>query len=155
MPDAVSSLLQSAGISGDAAGQHQPDFHLSLAADGDGVRLYGFEVQTLKVTVNRHAPPAKLFVGFFCGRTAAHYPSVLLLLPEVAELRAIAQGLSAIAPAKALWKLSDSDLVMLGNSTLTLGSNVKTVKWAPQNDVLGHPNVKAFYTQGGANSFNE
>lgn len=79
----------------------------------------------------------------------------MLLLSEIAELRAIAQGLSAIAPAKALWKLSDSDLVILGNSTLTLGSNVKTVKWAPQNDVLGHPNVKAFYTQGGANSFNE
>ena len=79
----------------------------------------------------------------------------MLLLSEIAELRAIAQGLAAIAPTKALWKLSDTDLVMLGNSTLNLGSNVKTVKWAPQNDVLGHPSVKAFYTQGGANSFNE
>ncbi|KAL0040129.1 hypothetical protein WJX79_007837 [Trebouxia sp. C0005] len=76
-------------------------------------------------------------------------------IPEAAELRAIAQGLSAIAPVKVLWKLSDSDLVLLHNSSLAVGSNVKIVKWVPQNDVLGHPRVRAFYTQAGANSFNE
>lgn len=74
---------------------------------------------------------------------------------EVAELRAIEQGLAAMAPTKALWKLSDTDRVMLNNSSLPVSSNIKVVKWAPQNDVLGHPNVKAFFTQGGANSFNE
>ena len=74
---------------------------------------------------------------------------------EVAELKAIAQGLSAVAPAKALWKLSDSDRVALGNSSISVGSNVKIVKWVNQNDVLGHPSVKAFFTQGGTNSFNE
>ena len=84
-----------------------------------------------------------------------HDRQSLLLPAEAAELRAIAQGLSALAPAKVLWKLSDSDLVMLENSSLSVGSNVKIVKWAPQNDVLGHPSVKAFFTQGGANSFNE
>lgn len=78
-----------------------------------------------------------------------------MLHAEVGELRAVAQGLSAIAPAKVLWKLSDTDLVILKNSSLPVGSNIKVVKWAPQNDVLGHPNLKAFYTQGGANSFNE
>ncbi|DBB18919.1 TPA: UDP glucuronosyltransferase 5, polypeptide G1, variant 3 [Trebouxia sp. C0006] len=76
-------------------------------------------------------------------------------IPEVAELKAIAQGLSAVAPAKALWKLSDSDRVALGNSSISVGSNVKIVKWVNQNDVLGHPSVKAFFTQGGTNSFNE
>ncbi len=74
---------------------------------------------------------------------------------EAAELEAIAQGLSAVAPTKVLWKLSDSDLVESGNITLSPPNNVKIVKWAPQNDVLGHPNVKVFFTQGGANSFNE
>lgn len=78
-----------------------------------------------------------------------------MLHAETAELRAIAQGLCAIAPAKALWKLSDTDLVMLNSSSLPVCSNTKVVKWAPQNDVLGHPSVKAFFTQGGANSFNE
>ncbi len=82
-------------------------------------------------------------------------PSGHVLHAEVAELRAIAQGLAAIAPTKALWKLSDTDRVMLNNSSLPVSSNIKAVKWAPQNDVLGHPNVKAFFTQGGANSFNE
>lgn len=88
-----------------------------------------------------------------------HHSSAYLLphiwSAEAAELRAIAQGLSAIAPAKVLWKLSDSDVVMLNNGSLAVGSNVKIVKWAPQNDVLGHPRVRAFYTQAGANSFNE
>ena len=74
---------------------------------------------------------------------------------ELAELKAIAQGLSGVAPAKALWKLSDSDQVALGNASISVGSNVKIVKWVNQNDVLGHPRVKAFFTQGGTNSFNE
>jgi hypothetical protein len=74
---------------------------------------------------------------------------------EVAELKAIAKGLSGVAPAKALWKLSDSDQVALGNASVSVGSNVKIVKWVNQNDVLGHPRLKAFFTQGGTNSFNE
>lgn len=73
----------------------------------------------------------------------------------MAELKAIAKGLSGVAPAKALWKLSDSDQVALGNSSISVGSNVKIVKWVNQNDVLGHPSVRAFFTQGGTNSFNE
>ena len=61
------------------------------------------------------------------------------MLAEAAELRAVAQGLSAIAPTKALWKLADSDLVQFGNNSLPVGSNVKIVKWVNQNDVLGIP----------------
>ena len=70
-------------------------------------------------------------------------------------MKEIATGLSALAPTKALWKLSDSDLVAVGNASISAGSNVKIVKWLNQNDVLGHPSVKAFLTQGGTNSFNE
>lgn len=80
----------------------------------------------------------------------------ILLNAEAEEMREIAKGLSAIAPAKAIWKLSESDLVTLGgNKSPAVGANVKIVKWVNQNDVLGHPNVKAFFTQGGTNSFNE
>ena len=39
--------------------------------------------------------------------------------------------------------------------SLNLGSNIKVVPWASQNDVLGHPGVKAFVTQSGINSIYE
>ena len=84
-----------------------------------------------------------------------HSSLLSLLSAEAAELHAIAKGLSAIAPTKALWKLAESDLIAIGNTSLSVGSNVKITKWVPQNDVLGHPNVKIFFTQGGTNSFNE
>ena len=40
-------------------------------------------------------------------------------------------------------------------ANLSLGSNTKLVDWAPQNDVLGHPAVKAFVTHAGINSVYE
>ena len=36
--------------------------------------------------------------------------------------------------------------------SLQLGSNMKIIKWAPQNVILGHPAVGEFLTQGGINS---
>ncbi len=39
--------------------------------------------------------------------------------------------------------------------SLRLGPNVKLIKWAPQNDILGHPAVKAFITHAGSNSLYE
>lgn len=42
-----------------------------------------------------------------------------------------------------------------GNTTvqsLNLTPNIKLVSWASQNDVLGHPAVKAFVSHGGINS---
>lgn len=51
-----------------------------------------------------------------------------------------------------------SVLIHTGNTpleSLHLGPNIKTIKWAPQNDVLGHPAVGVFLTQGGINSLYE
>lgn len=45
-----------------------------------------------------------------------------------------------------------------GNLTLeslNLGSNIKIINWAPQNDILGRPGVGVFLTQGGINSLYE
>ena len=45
-----------------------------------------------------------------------------------------------------------------GNLTLAelqLGSNIMVLNWAPQADILGHPSIKAFVTQGGVNSLYE
>ncbi len=76
---------------------------------------------------------------------------------EVPELKAIAKALSAIAPTKVVWKLAKQDLELVGvnSSDLNLGDNILLSDWVPQNDLLGHPNIKAFFTQGGTNSFNE
>ncbi len=38
---------------------------------------------------------------------------------------------------------------------LNLGTNIKLIDWAPQNDILGHPAVKAFLTHAGINSLYE
>ncbi|KAL3149969.1 UDP-glycosyltransferase [Trebouxia sp. C0009 RCD-2024] len=76
-------------------------------------------------------------------------------IPDQKELKQLAVGLSALAPTQVIWKLADSDLLHVGNDSVAVGDNVRIVKWAPQNDILGHPNVKAFFTQGGTNSFNE
>lgn len=49
-------------------------------------------------------------------------------------------------------------MVSAGNMTLAslhLAANIKLVDWAPQNDILGHPALKAFVTQAGTNSLYE
>lgn len=38
---------------------------------------------------------------------------------------------------------------------LKLASNIKLMDWAPQNDILGHPAVKAFVTHAGNNGLYE
>ncbi len=70
---------------------------------------------------------------------------------EVPELKAIAKALSAIAPTRAVWKPAKQDLELVGvnSSDLNLGDNILLSDWVPQNDLLGHPNIKAFFTQGG------
>ncbi|CAH1108981.1 unnamed protein product [Psylliodes chrysocephalus] len=49
---------------------------------------------------------------------------------------------------KVLWKWE-------GDEIKNLPSNVKTAKWFPQREILAHPNVKLFITQGGLLSLTE
>uniref|UniRef100_A0A5K1UCF0 UDP-glucuronosyltransferase n=1 Tax=Sus scrofa TaxID=9823 RepID=A0A5K1UCF0_PIG len=51
-------------------------------------------------------------------------------------------------PQKVLWKYE-------GKKPDTLGPNTRLYKWIPQNDLLGHPQTKAFITHGGANGVYE
>lgn len=51
-------------------------------------------------------------------------------------------------PQHVLWKWE-------ANSMLGVPKNVKLVNWLPQQEVLAHPNVKLFITQGGLQSFQE
>nr|XP_023024873.1 UDP-glucuronosyltransferase 2B7-like [Leptinotarsa decemlineata] len=59
----------------------------------------------------------------------------------------IIQALSEL-PYKVLWKWETDYLPGQPD-------NVMTKKWIPQQDVLGHPNVRAFITQGGLQSIEE
>lgn len=65
---------------------------------------------------------------------------------EAAEALQIAKGLTAMAPARVVWKLAEQDLRLAGLTSSTVqaqvGSNVKIVSWAPQNDLWGHPTVR-------------
>ncbi|XP_069703750.1 UDP-glycosyltransferase UGT5-like isoform X2 [Periplaneta americana] len=49
---------------------------------------------------------------------------------------------------RVLWKWETDDMPGLSD-------NVKLAKWLPQQDVLAHPNMKLFITQGGLQSFHE
>ncbi|CAH1968852.1 unnamed protein product [Acanthoscelides obtectus] len=50
-------------------------------------------------------------------------------------------------PYKVLWKYEGQDFQE--------HPNIKYIKWSPQQDVLRHPNVKLFITQGGLQSLEE
>ncbi|XP_062964452.1 UDP-glucuronosyltransferase 2B4-like isoform X4 [Cynocephalus volans] len=71
------------------------------------------------------------------------------MVPNIKEDRAnvIASALAQI-PQKVLWRFE-------GKKPDTLGPNTRLYKWIPQNDLLGHPNTKAFITHGGANGIYE
>lgn len=51
-----------------------------------------------------------------------------------------------------VWKLNPSDKAMLQKHNLSIPANVHAVEYTPQNDLLGHPALRAFVTQGGSNS---
>uniref|UniRef100_A0A8C5QSD5 UDP-glucuronosyltransferase n=1 Tax=Leptobrachium leishanense TaxID=445787 RepID=A0A8C5QSD5_9ANUR len=61
--------------------------------------------------------------------------------------REIAAGLAQL-PERVIWRYT-------GEMPNTLGNNTKTMSWLPQNDLLGHPNTKAFLSHGGENGVYE
>uniref|UniRef100_A0A8D0X2A7 glucuronosyltransferase n=1 Tax=Sus scrofa TaxID=9823 RepID=A0A8D0X2A7_PIG len=71
------------------------------------------------------------------------------MISNMTEERAntIASAFAQI-PQKVLWKYE-------GKKPDTLGPNTRLYKWIPQNDLLGHPQTKAFITHGGANGVYE
>nr|XP_046229459.1 UDP-glucuronosyltransferase 2A2-like [Scatophagus argus]XP_046229542.1 UDP-glucuronosyltransferase 2A2-like [Scatophagus argus] len=51
-------------------------------------------------------------------------------------------------PQKVIWRYK-------GDRPATLGNNTLLVDWMPQNDLLGHPNIKLFISHGGTNGIYE
>ncbi|KAK3930011.1 UDP-glycosyltransferase UGT5 [Frankliniella fusca] len=50
---------------------------------------------------------------------------------------------------RVLWKYEEDDILD------KLPPNVRVIKWAPQNDILGHPNIRCFVTHNGGLSTQE
>jgi hypothetical protein len=65
-------------------------------------------------------------------------------------LDALTDELGKLAPIRVVWKMQDKP-----KPRVPIPDNVKIVKWMPQNDLLGHPKVRAFMTHGGRNSLEE
>ena len=69
-------------------------------------------------------------------------------------LGGIHQALSQLQ-TPVVWTLTAEDEKVLREHHLGIPKHVHVVRFAPQNDLLGHPAVRAFVTQGGSNSFYE
>uniref|UniRef100_A0A8C1TYC6 UDP-glucuronosyltransferase n=1 Tax=Cyprinus carpio TaxID=7962 RepID=A0A8C1TYC6_CYPCA len=72
--------------------------------------------------------------------------SLVPQLPE-AKAREIFEAFRQI-PQRVLWRYT-------GPVPENAPKNVKLMKWLPQNDLLGHPKVKAFITHGGSHGIYE
>ncbi|XP_054635597.1 2-hydroxyacylsphingosine 1-beta-galactosyltransferase [Dunckerocampus dactyliophorus] len=57
-------------------------------------------------------------------------------------------GALARLPQQVIWRFS-------GVPPSNLGNNTRLVEWMPQNDLLGHANIRAFLSHGGLNSIFE
>ncbi|CAL1591065.1 unnamed protein product [Knipowitschia caucasica] len=66
---------------------------------------------------------------------------------ETDRAEVIATALAQI-PQKVIWKYS-------GPTPLSLGPNTRVLAWIPQNDLLGHPQTRAFVAHGGTNGLYE
>ncbi|XP_072013478.1 UDP-glucuronosyltransferase 2B1-like [Amphiura filiformis] len=73
--------------------------------------------------------------------------SIIKFLPDAPETRIITSVLSKL-PQRVVWKHD-------GPMPPNLGTNIKIMKWLPQNDLLGHPKVRLYIAHGGLNGIYE
>lgn len=93
--------------------------------------------QDLQSWVNGSSEHGFVLVSFGAG--------VKYLSEDIAHKLAGALGR---LPQKVIWRFS-------GAKPRNLGNNTKLLEWLPQNDLLGHPHIRAFLSHGGLNSIFE
>ncbi len=78
------------------------------------------------------------------------------LAPPLAASRTVLRALGAVPEARFVWKLTEAEQAALAADLAAAKlENLKVVEWVPQNDLLGHPRLAAFVTQGGFLSIGE
>ena len=105
----------------------------------------------------RPLPPNLVALMVGAGEDGVVYASLgtTFHLESEAEARGLAAALAGLNRT-VIWQLREGSLpaaVTLGS--LALPPSVHVVAWAPQNDVLGHPALRAFVTHSGINSMYE
>ncbi|XP_072051751.1 UDP-glucuronosyltransferase 2B1-like [Amphiura filiformis] len=73
--------------------------------------------------------------------------SMIKFLPDAPETRLITSVLSKL-PQRVVWKHD-------GPMPPNLGTNIMTMKWLPQNDLLGHSKARLYIAHGGLNGIYE
>lgn len=111
-------------------------------------RLYACKRQCMQVAagIGGTAQPAPCTVtpqAFACLTVAAH-----------ADLETLQGILSVLAGLECtvIWSMKAAEQQLLADTGIRLPAHVHARAWVPQNDLLGAPNMRAFVTQGGANS---
>ncbi|XP_041634292.1 UDP-glucuronosyltransferase 2B13-like [Cheilinus undulatus] len=88
----------------------------------------------------------------FVQSSGEHGVIIMSLGTFVSELPADMTSKIAAAfakvPQKVIWRHK-------GNKPANLGNNTLLVDWMPQNDLLGHPQIKLFVAHGGTNGLQE
>ncbi|XP_056610193.1 UDP-glucuronosyltransferase 1A5-like isoform X5 [Triplophysa dalaica] len=103
-------------------------------------------------TVNQKLKPLSQELEEFVNGSGEHgfvvftLGSMVSQLPE-AKARVFFEAFKQI-PQRVLWRYT-------GPVPEDAPKNVKLMKWLPQNDLLGHPKVKAFITHGGSHGIYE
>ncbi|WIA28182.1 hypothetical protein OEZ86_010747 [Tetradesmus obliquus] len=76
--------------------------------------------------------------------------------PKATDILEMAHAFVALAPLRFLWAMKQAGLPQgLQLSDIPLGDNCMIVPWVDQNDVLGHPNTRAFVSHAGLHSVYE
>ncbi|WIA08110.1 hypothetical protein OEZ85_007570 [Tetradesmus obliquus] len=75
---------------------------------------------------------------------------------KATDILEMAHAFVALAPLRFLWAMKQAGLPQgLQLSDIPLGDNCMIVPWVDQNDVLGHPNTRAFVSHAGLHSVYE
>lgn len=143
--------------------KHNISMHSSLDEIGRKMSFY-VATQDFSIEIPRPLPPYVRLIGPLLAQPPSSLPQVFenfiqssqqgtILICFGSELRIKDKQLPEMI--KALTQLPYHFIWKTNRYIENLPNNIKTFKWVPQNDILGHKKTVAFITHCGANSMYE